>query len=143
MDKSKPLSEEQLLAKQYIDEFQLNTLVGNMLDALIRAKSNSPEQFMINFLQSKLAEYERKTLKREQKKKKKLDEKVDNSPLKIDENSKSFVKKYLTDSTVNDLKDVITNEGVTLKKIIKIAENDPGNIEGVTILDIEVIHKFK
>lgn len=139
MDKAQLISDEQKKSIKYIEEHSLNDLIGKMLDSLIRSKSNNPEQFMITYLQNKIKEDEEKKKNNIQTKKKK--EKVtDNSPINIDEKSNSAVKKFLNETLLKELRDVKLASGVTLKRMVKLAENDPNNKSGILILDNEVLY---
>ena len=44
---TKIFNEEQEKSKKYIDEYNIETLVGDMLNALILERNKSPVQFMV------------------------------------------------------------------------------------------------
>ena len=60
MDQITKIQERQLAAKKYLDEYDIENVISEMLNSLLHEKDPHPYVFMIKYLASLMTEEERK-----------------------------------------------------------------------------------
>ena len=135
----KKVSNQQLLAKKYIEENDLDRIISEMLNALVHERVKQPLVYMIKFLAGLMTEEERKQ-----------------NGLVIPEpfpkgkpiakfpylTKDSLLKKYLTKELFTAIKYKKTKQGGNINNIIKISETIPDDTIGCQITDGDCVDTF-
>ena len=136
----KKVSNQQLLAKKYIEENDLDRIISEMLNALVHERVKQPLVYMIKFLAGLMSEEERKQ-----------------NGLVIPEpfpkgrpiakfpylTKDSLLKKYLSKELFTAIKYKKTKQGGNINNIIKLCETLPDDQIGCQITDGDCLETFK
>lgn len=140
MENSNKVSNQQIQAKKYIEEHDIEKTVSEMLNSLVHEKSKQPLVYMIKYLAGLLTEEERKqnglVIPEPYPKGKPI---VKFPEL---EKSNSILKRHLTRNLWSIIKYNKTKYGGNIMNILKLAENSPDNKIGCIITDGDCIQTF-
>jgi arginine kinase len=134
------VSHQQLQAKKYIEENELEKVVSEMLNSLVHEKAKQPLVYMIKYLAGLLSEEERKQhglVIPEPYPKGKPIVKYPNF-----EKSDSLLKKYLTKNLWSSIKYNKTKYGANIMNVIKLGESAPEDKIGCILTDGNCITTF-
>ena len=113
MEGAKKVSERQLEAKKYLEEYDIENVVGEMLNSLLHERAEHPYVYMIKYLASLMTEEERKEFNLSIPEPYPSAHPVVKYP-KFSDNNNSFLKQNLSKERFN-----------SLKKIKKIPQKSP------------------
>ena len=134
------VSNQQLLAKKYIEENDIERIVSEMLNSLVHERVKQPLVYMIKFLAGLMTEEERAS-----------------NGLVIPEpfpkgkpiakfpylTTSSLLQKYLTKELFAEIKYLKTKSGGNINNIIKLSQTMPDDKIGCLITDGDCIETFK
>lgn len=142
MEDSNPndkVSNQQLLAKKYIEENDLDKIISEMLNNLVHEKVKNPIIYMIKYLAGLITE--------EEKRQNGLiipEPYPKGTPLSKYPSleGESLLKKHLTKSLFNSIKFFKTKHGGNINNILKISETIPEDMIGCLLTDGSCLNIF-
>ena len=135
------ISNQQIAARRYIEEQDIEKITSEMLNSLVHEKSKTPIVYMIKYLAGLLTEDERKThnlVIPEPYPKGKPIVKFPSLP----EKSNSLLKKYLTKPVWSTIKYNKTYYSGSIMNLIKLTENDSSHPYGVSLTDSDCLNQY-
>ena len=117
----KKISERQLQAQKYLDEYDIQNVVGEMLNSLLHEKDQHPYVYMIKYLASLMTEDERKEFNLSIPEPYPSAHPVVKFP-KFAETCNNLLKETLTKEKFNEVKKVKTKYGNNINSVTKLSE---------------------
>jgi hypothetical protein len=140
---SNKVSNQQLAAKKYIEENDIEKIVSEMLNSLVHEKAKQPVVYMIKYLAGLLNEEERKQNGLVIPDPYPKGRPIVKFPNLEKTSSNCLLKKHLTKNLWNQLKYYKTKHGGNIMNIIKLAENSSEDRIGCVLTDGESLSTFK
>ena len=139
MDKKLP--ERQLQAKKYLDEFDIENVISEMLNSLLHEKDPHPYVYMIKYLASLMTEEERKEFELEIPEPYPIAHPVVKFPY-FSNSCKNLLSKYLTKDIFLTYRKVKTKFGNNINSITKLTELLPEDKIGCILSDCDCINAY-
>ena len=139
MDKKIP--ERQLQAKKYLDEFDIENVISEMLNSLLHEKDPHPYVYMIKYLASLMTEEERKEFELEIPEPYPIAHPVVKFPY-FSNSCKNLLSKYLTKDIFLTYRKVKTKFGNNINSITKLTELLPEDKIGCILSDCDCINAY-
>jgi hypothetical protein len=137
------VSNQQLAAKKYIEENDIEKIVSEMLNSLVHEKAKQPVVYMIKYLAGLLNEEERKQNGLVIPDPYPKGRPIVKFPNLERTNSSCLLKKHLNKNLWNQLKYYKTKHGGNIMNIIKLGENSSEEKIGCVLTDGESLTTFK
>lgn len=137
------ISSQQILAKKYIEENDLEKIVSEMLNSLVHEKSKTPVVFMIKYLAGLLSEEERKAHNLQIPEPYPKGKPIVKFPAFEDSND-TLLKKHLTKQIWSTVKYNRTKHNGSIMNMIRPVEkrNEPDDKIGLLLTDADCIDQF-
>ena len=135
------ISNQQIAAKRYIEENNLERIVSEMLNSLVHEKSKTPILYMIKYLAGLLTEEERKSYNLQVPEPYPKGKPIVGFP-NLSDNKDSLLKKYLSKSIWATTKYNKTVNNGSIMNVIKLGESDNYHPIGITLTDSDCIQQF-
>lgn len=135
------ISNQQIAAKRYIEENDIEKINSEMLNSLVHEKSKSPIVYMIKYLAGLLTEDERKANNLVIPEPYPKGKPIVKFPSLSDKNN-SLLKKHLSKTIWSMLKYNKTKYNGTIMDLIKIGEVDNNSKVGVALTDYDCLEQF-
>ena len=139
MDKKLP--ERQIQAKKYLDEFDIENVISEMLNSLLHEKDPHPYVYMIKYLASLMTEEERKEFELEIPEPYPIAHPVVKFPY-FSNSCKNLLSKYLTKDIFLTYRKVKTKFGNNINSITKLTELLPEDKIGCILSDCDCINAY-
>ena len=139
MDKKLP--ERQIQAKKYLDEFDIENVISEMLNSLLHEKDPHPYVYMIKYLASLMTEEERKEFELEIPEPYPIAHPVVKFPY-FSNSCKNLLSKYLTKDIFLTYRKVKTKFGNNINSITKLTELLPEDKIGCILSDSDCINAY-
>jgi hypothetical protein len=139
MDKKLP--ERKLQAKKYLDEFDIENVISEMLNSLLHEKDPHPYVYMIKYLASLMTEEERKEFELEIPEPYPIAHPVVKFPY-FSNSCKNLLSKYLTKDIFLTYRKVKTKFGNNINSITKLTELLPEDKIGCILSDCDCINAY-
>ena len=133
---------QKLAAQNYINSYNIETIISEMLNSLVHEKSKSPIVYMIKYLAGLLSEQEKKQHNLVIPEPYPKGKPIVKFP-SIPETSNSLLKKYLSKSIWSQLKYNRTKYNGTIMDIIKLGEVDINSEIGLALSDSDCLEQFQ
>jgi len=137
------VSNQQLAAKKYIEENDVEKIVSEMLNSLVHEKAKQPVVYMIKYLAGLLNEEERKQNGLIIPDPYPKGRPIVKFPNFDRTNSNCLLKKHLNKNLWNQLKYYKTKHGGNIMNIVKLGESSPEEKIGCVLTDGESLSTFK
>lgn len=135
------ISNQQIMARRYIEEYDLERVVSEMLNSLVHEKSKTPIVYMIKYLAGLMTEDERKNHALQIPEPYPKGKPIVKFPV-LPEKSNSLLKKYLTKPIWSAIKYNKTLNNGSIMNMIKLGETDATHPVGITLTDLDCINQF-
>ena len=135
-------TERQMENKLYLEEYNIESIITEMINCLIHEKDKSPIVFMIKYLAGLLTEEERKKYNLSIPEPYPLNHPIVEYP-EYNKNCNSLLKEKLTCEIFSKIKSNYTKNGCNFKTITLLNEICPKNNIGCFIADKECLEKFE
>lgn len=142
MEGEKKVSERQLEAKKYLEEYDIENVVGEMLNSLLHERAEHPYVYMIKYLASLMTEEERKEFNLSIPEPYPIAHPVVKYP-KFNDNNNSFLKQNLSKEKFNSLKKIKTKHGNNINSVTKLTDALPDDPIGAILSDGDCINVYK
>ena len=139
MDKKKP--ERQIQAKKYLDEYDIENVISEMLNSLLHDQDPHPYVYMIKYLASLMTEDERKDFNLEIPEPYPTAYPVVKYP-HFSENCKNLLKKNLSRESFLNYKKIKTKFGNNINSMTKLSELLPEDKIGCILSDGDCINAY-
>ena len=140
-DADKP-NERQMIAENYLKEYNIQGILTEMINYLLHKKSKSPIVAMIKYLGGLLTEKEREEYKIVIP-----DPQIDYHPLiefpEYDKKCNSLLKEHLSKEIFSNLITKVSKYGINLDDLIRVNKVYPKNNIGILIADADCLTKFE
>lgn len=136
------VSNQQLLTKKYIEEYELEKIISEMLNSLVHEKSKQPIVYMIKYLAGLLTETERQNNHLVIPEPYPKGKPIVKFPDIDKEENKSLVKKHLNKNIWNSLKYNKTKHGGNIMNMTKLGENSENDKVGIILTDGDCMSAF-
>ena len=138
----KKISERQLQAQKYLDEYDIQNVVGEMLNSLLHEKDQHPYVYMIKYLASLMTEDERKEFNLSIPEPYPSAHPVVRFP-KFAQTCNNLLKQTLTEDKFKEVKKVKTKYGNNINSVTKLSEVLPEDEYGVVLTDGDCLNVYK
>ncbi len=142
MDKKESKEEKERKVIQYLEDYDIENVVSEMLNSLLHEMDKHPYVYMIKYLASLMTEDERKEFDLIIPEPYPQSYPICNYP-KFDKLNKSLFKKYFTREKFNQLRKKKTKYGNNLNSISKISESLPSDPIGCILSDSDCLNVYK
>ena len=142
MEKERKTPERQLQAKKYLDEYDIENVISEMLNSLLHDQSSHPYVYMIKYLASLMTEEERKEFELEIPEPYPTAYPVVKFP-HFANNCNNLLKKYLSKENFVNYKKVKTSFGNNINSITKLTELLPEDKIGCILSDSDCINSYQ
>ena len=142
MDQLTKTEERQLAAKKYLDEYDIENVISEMLNSLLHEKDPHPYVFMIKYLASLMTEEERKEFGLEIPEPYPTAYPVVKYPIFTEDNN-NLLKKYLSKSSFLNYRQIKTKFGNNINSLTKLNDLLPNDKIGCIISDSDCINAYK
>ena len=139
MEKKTP--ERQILAKKYLDEYDIENVISEMLNSLLHEKDPHPYVYMIKYLASLMTEDERKDFNLEIPEPYPTAHPVVKYP-HFSDSCNNLLKKYLNRDSFMKLKKIKTKFGNNINSMTKLTELLPDDKIGCILSDADCINSY-
>jgi len=139
MEKKTP--ERQIQAKKYLDEYDIENVISEMLNSLLHEKDPHPYVYMIKYLASLMTEDERKEFNLEIPEPYPTAHPVVKYP-HFSDSCKNLLKKYLNRDSFLKLKKIKTKFGNNINSMTKLTELLPDDKIGCILSDGDCINSY-
>lgn len=138
---NKKVSTQQILARTYIEENEIERIINEMLNSLVHERVKNPVIYMIKYLAGLITEEERKQNGIIIPGPYPKSQPIAKYP-NIDNNNSSLLKKTLTKSLFNSIKFLKTKHGSNINHILKLSESNPQDTIGCLLTDGDCLPVF-
>ena len=142
MDILTKVQERQVSAKKYLEEYDIENIISEMLNSLLHDKDPHPYVYMIKYLASLMTEDERKEFGLEIPEPYPTAYPVVKYP-HFKEECNNLLKKYLSKSSFLKYKQIKTKYGNNINSITKLTDLFPEDKIGCIISDSDCINSYK
>ena len=135
------ISKQQLLAKKYLEENEIEKIVSEMINSLVHESSKTPIIYMIKYLAGLLTDDERKANNLVIPEPYPKGKPIVKFPV-LPEKSNSLLKKHLTKSTWAQIKYNRSKFNGTVMDLIRLGELEASHKIGVCLTDSDCLDEF-